>query len=240
MASGPSTAYVSFRAALRQAESLMRLERTFADPPRPTDQDAVDGLRGGAVVLMVAAFEAFLRDVFAERIDDLTQSRSQPSFSKFPEKMRIAAVFNLLDNVVRGVPGQRSMSRLDRLPDIQIAAGHISAGRLIGAAFAVTGGNANSEIVTKLFTQVDRQKVLVGAKPRFETLWRNSVPRRFLPDKLDWIVLARNEVAHGASALSWSRADLREAERFLRILAKTLDDDLRIYLNRVGRAPPTP
>ena len=233
MASGPSTAYLSFRKALMQASSLMQLEKRMQDPPPPHEQSIQEGLRGGAVVLMVAAFEAFLRDVFEERIDALSSRRRPVTFPKLPVKMRVAAVFNPLERAIRGLPGQPS-ERVERIRDVQAAAKHVAGNALPGWAFAVTGGNADPATVKRLFDEVGRQKVLERALPRFEKLWRAPVPRTFLRDKLAAIVRARHEVAHGANVLGWSRQDLMEAERFLRLFAKTLDDDLRIHLNRVG------
>lgn len=240
MASGASAAYRDFRETMRQAGALIRMERTLGDPPDPSEQPLVEGLRGGAVVLMVAAFEAFLRDLLEERVNTL-ESEGRYAFNALPKKMQVAAVFNLLNTAMKGVPSRPAKpQKFDRLPEVVSAAQHVAHSTLVGSAFGVTGGSATSDTVKRMFEQVDRRRVLEQARPRFVRLWGSPVPRTFLRDKLDWIVEARNQVAHGASVLSWSRDDLKEAERFLRLLAKTLDDDLRIYLNKISRSSANP
>ena len=67
-----SQALRDFRASISIAESLMKREQRFADPPSPRQFKIVQGLRGGAAVLMVAAFENFLKEVVEEQLSDLT------------------------------------------------------------------------------------------------------------------------------------------------------------------------
>lgn len=233
MASGPSTALRTFRQALDQANALMRVERSmFHDPPRPHEQSAVNGLRAGALVLMVAAFEAFLRDLFEERVDEFANSKKAIRFQDLPEKMRIAAVYNTLRHAMDGVPGSPSRKQLDRIPDIVAAAQNVASNRLLGSSFSVTWGNPNPDRVKALFADVGRTAVFDEVRERFEKKWGAPVSRNFLSDYLKDIVDTRHKVAHGVSALGWSREDLRRAQRFLRHLASTLDDDLRMHLNK--------
>ncbi len=53
-----------FKESLQMAEELMKLERqNYKNSPRTVEQNVVEGLRGGAIVLMVAAWESFLKQL---------------------------------------------------------------------------------------------------------------------------------------------------------------------------------
>src|SRR5260370_3537304 len=71
--------------SLGLAESLLNLESQYSDPPNIYDQQTVEGLRGGAVILMVAAFEYFLKSAIVEHLNKLIQPTKVP-FSKLPNK----------------------------------------------------------------------------------------------------------------------------------------------------------
>ena len=235
MASGPSAALQAFRKALERVLQLLRLERQYREPVVAAKLPLVEGLRSGAIVLMIAAFEAFLREVFEERVDQLARPPRPIRFASLPDRMKTRSVYGLLEASMKGKPGHSSKTRINRLPEIQAAAKHVVDQDIVGSAFAMTGGNATSETVKTLFKQVDRPDLFNSIKSRFERHWSQPVASQFLQAKLDWIVEARHEVAHGASLPSWSRDDLSEAVRFIRVLARVLDDDLRIHLNSVGR-----
>ncbi len=232
MASGPSNALQSFRDALKRVVLLLRLERQYKQPVPASELPLVEGIRGGAIVLMIAAFEAFLREVFRERVDQLSDPPRPVEFAALPDRMKVESVYGLLDSSMRGV---RSSRKIDRLHSIRKAARHIVNDEIVGDAFSITGSKANAATVNELFKRVDRNDLFNSIKPRFEQYWREPVAADFLRKKLDWVVEARNEVAHGASLPTWSRDDLKEAERFVRVFARVLDDDLRIHLNGVGR-----
>lgn len=234
MASGPSTALVDFRLRLRQPLELMKYESGFHDPPTATQIDLVNGLRGGSIVLMVAAFEAFLRESFEERIDELADRVTPVTFDVLPDTLRTTAVFNLLEDAMKGTPGRPvPEKRVDRIAGVRSAADKVASKTLEGSAFSTTGSNPNSETVKDLFKQAGYSGIWTECHPRFSKLWRAAVAVDFPRYQLDYIVQTRHSIAHGASALSFSRSDLSAAARLLRILAQTLDDELRIHLNKI-------
>jgi hypothetical protein len=60
---GYSVALREYEASLARARHLHRIEvATYRDPPPLVDQVAVEALRGGATVLMVASFERYLKE----------------------------------------------------------------------------------------------------------------------------------------------------------------------------------
>lgn len=61
-----------FKESLQMAEELMKLEKAnYKNPPRMEEQNVVEGLRGGAIVLMVAAWESFVKQLIEEELSPL-------------------------------------------------------------------------------------------------------------------------------------------------------------------------
>jgi len=67
---GYSAALREYEGSLARARRLYRIEATrYRDPPPLADQVAVEALRGGATVLMVASFERYLKEALEEFVD---------------------------------------------------------------------------------------------------------------------------------------------------------------------------
>jgi hypothetical protein len=67
---GYSAALHEFVTSLDRAKQLYRIEvNAYGDPPPPADRIAVEALRGGATVLMVASFERYLVEALEEFVD---------------------------------------------------------------------------------------------------------------------------------------------------------------------------
>jgi RiboL-PSP-HEPN len=223
-------ALTDFETTLGQAEALIQREARFQDPPRPQSTRLVLGLRGGATVLMVAAFERFLREMFVEKLDPLTADPPPVAFDDLPDRLRISSVFNSLERATRGPLHGRPPGKLNRLPDVRRSAGLIVLGRIDADALSDTGSNPNSETVKSLFKDVDCSDVFVRIRTSFEASWGRAEAETFVPDKLDEVVNSRHRVAHRADALNISRAQLAEWPRFLRVLSETLDVELEQHV----------
>lgn len=233
-----SIALADFETSLRQAQALISREARFSDPPRPRGELAVLGLRGGATVLLVATFERFLRDMFAEHLEQLARRPPPLAFDDLPEKMRITSVFHSLEHATRGRRDDTPRGRIHRLPRIQRAAGLILEGVIDPEALSETGGNPSSETVRELFNQVGLDDVFGRIRVDFETRWGRPEAQNFVQSKLDEVVNSRHRVAHRADALNISRGQLSEWPRFLRILAGLVDCELELYIS--GLVAPAP
>lgn len=215
---------------------LIRQERKLVgDPPAQHQQSIARGLRGGAAVLMVAAFEAFLDDMVAEGIQGVAEYRPAIVFSLLPEKMQVQNAFETLKQAMEGPKHRPSGTRAQRLPAIKIASASVARDELNPDAFSGTAGNPGKASVRELFKRVGIPDVFMLSQRRFERKWGKPVAVGFTGDKLDEIVQRRHRVAHRADALSISRQDLREAARFLRIFAEVLDIELGYHLRLVCR-----
>src|SRR4030042_671346 len=88
-------ALLQFKESLELASALKKLEREkFPAIPKTNQQTFVKGLRGGAAVLMVAAFEFYIKKLFEENISKLNTIPPSIDFSKLPDELKIKTVFH--------------------------------------------------------------------------------------------------------------------------------------------------
>jgi len=231
-----SSTLTNFRQTLRVVRRLLVLERQYRDPPRPAEADAVRGLRGGAAVLMVAAFENFMRETFEEQVVRLGGRPPKVEFDKLPDRIRVAAVFRTLE-LAMGRPGfGRAGRRVDRLGDIDIACKLVVSKTVDPAAFTANRRNVSADMVKEMFKDIDISDVFKDIKNDFEKAWGKPEASTFIPDKLDEIANRRHVVAHTANTLNISRSELKESVRFLVTLAQVLGKRLRAKIRAVIRS----
>jgi hypothetical protein len=230
-----SQSLTEFVAALGLAEALLDLEKQYSDPPDIGDQQTVEGLRGGAVVLMVAAFENFLKTAIVEHLTKLTTPTKVP-FSKLPEQMLAKVVFSTLEHAMKGPP---SRDRFLRVPDIEQACRDVISQTINPLHFNNTRSNPDPDTVKTIFAEIGKKDVFKHIRSDFEREWSNPVLKpvhpTFIDDKLDEIVNRRHVVAHTASALNITRSDLEESISFLKVLARVLDLHLEKHVEGIKK-----
>lgn len=230
----PTAALSSFKSSLELALALMKIERdSYADPPLPNEISAVLGLRGGAAVLMVAAFERFINDLCPEALQPLVAV--PVTFGKLPDKVQVRSVFGTLSSALDGPRFGPKGLKVDRLPAILIAGQQVLSQTVNPGVFGETGGNPNSEALKEIFGDAGIADLFNTIKLPFEKRWNSPTNDRFIKDTLDSILDRRHLVAHKADALAISRRDLRDAVRFLRSLGETLDQVLRASVRTQAR-----
>jgi len=218
-----SKALTRLHAGLDMAEALMSIESEhYKNPPPLDEQKAVEGLRGGAAILMVAAFERFLRDLFEEHLAVFTTTSPNLECGRLPEKMRVQRVFGALELAMKGEPYSARKRKVDRLADIDRACRLVLDGALMPEVFAETAGNPSSKTVARMSSNIGLN-VFDAIKQEFEKEWGQPVAHTFISDKLDEIVNRRHVVAHTADALNVGREQLKDAFRFLKALADVLN-----------------
>jgi hypothetical protein len=195
------------------------------------------GLRGGAVVIMVASFEAFLRSLFEEKLSVLVEDPPRVEFGKLPSKMQETSVFGTLERAMKGSLHEESGPRIDRLPEIYVAVRNVVSERVNPAAFTDTAGNPNAKRVKWMFKSIGVYDVFSVSRSRFDTAWGKAEIANFPAIKLDEIVGRRHVMAHSADALSLTRTDLQDYLKFLRTLALVLDQHLDDYVAGLCRGP---
>lgn len=93
-----SQALRDFKISIGAAESLIEKEREFTDPPKKKDVRIVQGLRGGAIVLMVAAFENFLKEMVEEQLQVFTTLPVKYNPKKISKDMLAHNYHSILSN----------------------------------------------------------------------------------------------------------------------------------------------
>jgi hypothetical protein len=227
-----SKAYDDFMVGIDRARRLITLEIAIArDPPPQSKRAMVEGLRGGALVLMVAAFEHYLDSLMQEQIAML-QAHPGLLFAKLPEEVRVQNVFQSLRTALDGERYKKAPSKVDRIPAIMIACNDVASEILKPESFSSTG--ADSAAVIRHFERLSCKNVLKTIGERFASKWKTAVHAQFIPETLDSIVGKRHLVAHTHKALQVSRIDIRGAVRFLGILALCLDIHVRRHIRVVA------
>jgi RiboL-PSP-HEPN len=219
----PAAAVAEFTNSLGLARELISLEALYADPPSPADTPKVEALRGGAVVLMVAAFEQYLRALFAEHLSGLLGPPPPVLFGSLPEKLRVASVFHGLDYAMKGPLHGAVSGRAARLPEVVGTANRVAQGLVNVEALAQTRGTPDSAQVRSMCSNLALQDCFAVITPHFEVTWGTPVAATFVADKLDEIVGKRHLIAHTAAILNISRTDLNTWPGFLDAVAQALD-----------------
>lgn len=234
--SSNSQALKEFIKALDLSINLMKIDlRNYSNPPKANEAHSVQALRGGASVLMVAAFEQFIREMFIENIDKIDSCRPAIQLQRLPQKMQIHAIYTSMEWAMKGEPYSESKQKIDRIIDIDLACKNLLASRLYSEVFGEVGGNPNSKRITDMFKRigVSGDNIFLIIKPEFEKKYKKRVDNMFIKNKLDEIVNRRHIVAHTADAFKISRSDLNESVKFLRFLAEVLDSEIHRFIKGV-------
>jgi len=227
-----SPALLQFGSAIALAQRLLALEeKQFADPLLADETAAA--LRGGAAVLMVAALELFLKNRLIECVEKLDGDLASVPFDQLPEPIRVKGAVLSLERAIHGPRYGGPKGDVARHPDVVAAAKRVAAQRLDPAAFGDTKSNPGPDTVREMFKNVGLPDIFALIRPEFDATWKKPEATEFLADKLDEIVKRRHRVAHSADALSVSRHDLTEANRFLVALVQALDSKLELHVAAV-------
>jgi hypothetical protein len=216
--------------------SLLQIEKTyFHNPPRQEELNYVKGLRGGAVVLLVAAFENFIKKTIEEHLLILKTYSLNLSFEKLPVKMQIQSIFQTLEFALKGRPFQQAPDKIDRINDIDTACRQVISKTINPDAFIITGGNPNSKTIKSMFKDLGIDDIFTKIHSKFKVKWKNDVASTFIADKLDEIVNRRHIVAHTAETLNISRMDLNQYLKFIKITSQLIDAELASHVHNIRK-----
>ena len=219
-------AFDKFKESLELAISLKKLERDKFESSRQGNQPYIKGLRGGSTVLMVAAFEFYLKRLFEENISKLNTSPPSIDLMKLPDKFKEKIFFDTLELAMKGPKHGQPLKRVDRINDIVTTCRHLIGEHINPITFTDTSSNPNAETVKRKFKEIGTNDIFVIIKSDFERKWGGAVAATFIEDKLDEIVNTRHVVAHTADTLRITKAFQNEAIKFLKILAELLEKEM--------------
>ncbi len=222
-----SQAYNDFLDALGLARSLLTLESKYPDPAPEEDRKTTEALRGGASVLMVAAFEEYLKALVEEHLDELTHFPLKFEIENIPEEMR----FNNLEHLVVATTREK---KEDKIESYDRMAKMIISGVIHPRSFTdAVRSNPDSKKLREMFKRFGIQDFFNEIKDEFDAKWKSPTAATYISDYLDQILSRRHKVAHTANALNISRHDLQESVRFLETLASVCDDFLGMYIKQI-------
>jgi hypothetical protein len=228
-----SQALYEFQDSLKMVEALIKLEQKYRNPPRKEEQKIVEALRGGTVVLMVASFEYFLRQVFSERLSVLSTQPPPVKFHLLPDKMQVCSTFNTLDYAMKGKRFESPSPKINRLTKIDSACRSVVSKTINPSAFTDTSSNPDPTTVNEMFSNVGLSDIFTKIKPRFDAKWKKPTAHTFVRDTLQALINCRHTVAHTATVLNVSRTDVKKYKKFITILAAILDAELEKHIQHL-------
>ncbi|MBI4307051.1 MAG: hypothetical protein HY678_12095 [Chloroflexi bacterium] len=229
-----STALDDFRQRLRIARALLDLETsTFPDPPKPHDLAAVLGLRGGAAVLMVGAYERFLTECVQEQVRRIAERQPPAAFARLPHQLQISTIWGTL----RAAMGEGAKKDVDRIPAIKVASAKVLKDTVSAEVFGVLNGLTGTAAMKKVADEIGLSYPFSNRtfKESFWSLWGKEEANTFIENKVDEIVRRRHVVAHRADALHVSRKDIADGIEFMDKLVTAINGTLVHHFDRLVR-----
>ncbi len=219
-------AFDKFKESIELSSALKKIEREKYKNSTQQNQPFIMGLRGGSAVLMVAAFEFYLRKLFEDNISKLNTSPPTIDLQKLPSKLKVKIVFDGLQNAMSGPKYGPKPDKVDRIDDVLSSCKHLIGEHINPSTFTDTNSNPNSETVKAKFKEIGVSDVFGKIKSDFENKWGIVVAATFIGDKLDEIVNVRHVVAHTADTLNITKKFQNESIKFLKILAELLEKEI--------------
>lgn len=213
-----------YEANLKRAYTLQHIEKKlYKDPPKPEQRDAVEALRGGCVVLMIATLERYLKDGLEEYVSIVADAVGSTSHPALPPSLVEHNDLNFLCWIVRD---QRA-SRQDKLRELRRVSQEIANAKFVPESFNRTRANPGPSTIKTLFKEYGVENPFAQIEVAFKNHYKTPVAGGFVETMLKSIVDRRNEVAHEGYSLNISREDIAQWLKFLGSFGKAADNILR-------------
>ncbi|QIB44576.1 HEPN domain-containing protein [Streptomyces aureoverticillatus] len=230
---------------LNLAEAMTLRHPAFSYLP---ERPAPSPLLAGAVVLLCARFEEFIKDVVTYALEQHGNATPALLLWDLPEQLQ---VFLLSRNVTAALQSKRFGRTRDpaqRINDGLAAARGIVEGR-VNAEFAIeTGGNPGPDTVSELMKLVGVDKPWQRVSENFGSNYiAPSVPTLSgiavgnIQERLRELINLRNVIAHSGARIPSSPAEIRFDVHFTRQLANSIYEVLKTHVEdfarSIGRTP---
>lgn len=227
-----SQALIDFKKNLKISISLLNREKRFQDPPLTKNRIIVQGLRGGAAILMVAVFENYLKELLDETLQKFTLHPKKFNPLKIPEIMIYSNIKGTLEISTKNF-GDNSQ-RSDKIQKMKSGADLISKELINPDVFKeYVKSNPNAKKIDDLFKNLGIGNVFIQIKNDFDNKWGCVTHQTYIQDTLNTILDRRHRVAHTGDALNITRLELNESIRFLEILAHLLDEQVILHVKKI-------
>ncbi|MEU1862088.1 MULTISPECIES: HEPN domain-containing protein [Streptomyces] len=241
-----------FQAQLDDVENLLSLAEsiTLRDPAlsylpyRPTPSP----LLAGAVVLLCARFEEFIKDVIRYALERHNYAAPPITLWDLPQELQIRLISKNLTTALEGKRYGIQRQAGDRIAEGLTAANHVISG-MIHAEYAIeTGGNPGPETVKALMQ-------LVGLKDPWKEITENfnanyktpllpslaGIDVGKLEERLRQLLNSRNVVAHSGASIPVSSNEIRFDVHFMSQLSisiyEVLKKHVQEFASTAGRTP---
>ncbi|MGW2058095.1 HEPN domain-containing protein [Streptomyces sp. NPDC001840] len=202
----------------------------------------------GAVVLLCARFEEFVKDVVTYALEQHQEASPNLLLWDLPEQLQVLLISKNMTAALQAKRFGRSRNPSDRLRDGLAAAQDIVQGQINAGKAIETGGNPGPDTVADLMKLVGVVKPWAEIAKSFDASYEDPVNPELagiavgdLQERLRELVGLRNVVAHSGARIPSSPAEIRFDVHFTRHLAfaiyHVLKEHVDAYVRSVGRIP---
>jgi hypothetical protein len=202
----------------------------------------------GAVVLLCARFEEFIKDVVTYALEQHQEADPVLLLWDLPEQLQVLLISKNMTAALQAKRFGRSRNPGDRIRDGLAAAQDIVQGRINAGKAIETGGNPGPDTVADLMKLVGVTKPWAEIAKHFDAHYQPPVSPELagiavgdLQERLRELVGSRNVVAHSGARIPSTPAEIRFNVHFTRHLASSiyhvLKEHVDAYVRSVGRNP---
>lgn len=218
-------------------QDMVNLEQTIQASLTTISQwDVTNGIRGGSLILLVGAFEKYIKDSIEESMGKIKNHRPRITFDNLPAKLQITSMFETMRIAINGKSFEKVKEDITRFPNL-ISAGQLVSNKEVNPdAFGDLFSNPNPSRVNTVYTSIGIHDIF--SKIRIEFL--NTYPgtptinvTEFIKEKLEEVLEKRNSIAHTADANMVTSTDLTKYIEFIETLAKSLDVIIEDHIHQI-------
>ncbi|WP_148019427.1 HEPN domain-containing protein [Streptomyces sp. OR43] len=227
------------------AESITLRHPAFSYlPNRPNTSP----LLAGAVVLLCARFEEFIKDVVTYALERHGEAAPEFLLWDLPERVQVLLITKNLNAALQAKRFGKLREPNERISDGKAAAEGIVAGKISAGHAIETGGNPGPDTVADLMKLTGVEKPWLQISRHFEAHYieprsveLSGMALGDLQERLGELVGLRNIVAHSGARIPSSPTEIRFNVHFARHLAdaiyQVLKDQVESHARASGRVP---
>ncbi len=211
---------------MKQVSYILKLESKLPDPPAGSSLIKANALRASAIILLVSAFEFYLKAVFtefADRVNFVLANEETPIPSDLQDSNGLSFI-----QYINNFKGPRS----DRLAALRSASSMIASSSLYADAFGDTRASPKPDTVKGMFESIGATNVWPTIALNFTAAGHTTYNEYTITQTLLFVCNTRNEAVHAGLAVSISRAQLHQYVIFFDALALSVDQFLRSEFRR--------
>lgn len=224
-----------YRASLASVDPIIDLVRLGTLNRRALrdlglDVALVEAAAAGCIVLMVGAFEQYLKDIGNKALDHYQLARPLVRRSQLPEKLQVAI---LSANLTAASQARRfgvKRSDADRIRDLDAVANRVADDEVWGEHAIDTQSNPSPDTIREILDLCGVDSVWPRLNKEFQLRWNvaraHDASLKSIPspeNELRSILTWRNMIAHTSTLPNVGFQQLTESSYFFRAVAESID-----------------